>query len=148
MNKSEKTNTSAPFDNNPSIKSSKIRFLSMFANVIINSFKKKKKDKKPTILQSLTHWHIELDYSEHLLIIKKRNWFLIGVDTETYNFGKIRNIKIDEHILTADIFIKVYAGSIKTFYFRKSNAKDFRDKLMKAMQGSPSFDQFIDTNVD
>ena len=119
----------------------------MFANVIINSFKKKKKDKKPTILQSLTPWHIELDYSEHLLIIKKRNWFLIGVDTETYNFGKIRNIKIDEHILTADIFIKVYAGSIKTFYFRKSVAKDFRDKLMKAMQGSPSFDQFIDTSV-
>ncbi len=147
MTNTETKSNQTSFDNNPSIKSSKIRFLSMFANVIINSFKKKKKDKKPTILQSLTPWHIELDYSEHLLIIKKRNWFLIGVDTETYNFGKIRNIKIDEHILTADIFIKVYAGSIKTFYFRKSVAKDFRDKLMKAMQGSPSFDQFIDTSV-
>ena len=133
---------------NPSIKSSKIRFLSMFANALINSSHKKKKKKKPSILQSLTPWYIELDYSEHLLIIKKRNWFLIGVDTETYNFGKIRNIIIDEHILTADIYIKVYAGSIKTYYFRKSYAEDFRVKLMKAMEGSPSFDQFIDTNVD
>lgn len=73
------------------------------------------------LVDHITPYHLQVDGDSKTIEIKKRNWFLIGCDSKFYNFGQIRNIYIDEHLITADITIKVYAGVAKCYWLSKRN---------------------------
>ena len=86
---------------------------------------------------------LELDSEKKTLTVSKRNWFVVGIDTKSFNFGQIRNVLVDEHLLTASLTIRVYAGKIECHWLRKSDANKFRDALMatrgNAVDGSGVF---------
>jgi hypothetical protein len=73
---------------------------------------------------------LELDSEKKTLTVSKRNWFVVGVDTKSFNFGQIRNVLVDEHLLTASLTIRVYAGKIECHWLNKADANKFKDALM------------------
>ncbi|MGY6562885.1 MAG: hypothetical protein ACXITV_12355 [Luteibaculaceae bacterium] len=86
------------------------------------------------ILDVLTPWSIFLDLENELIVVSKRNWFLIGVDSQTAQFKYIRNIKIDQHFFGADIHIKAMGSSISAMNLEKSAAKKIRLALLEFNQ--------------
>jgi hypothetical protein len=80
-------------------------------------------------------FNLWLDSENKTLTVTKRNWFIVGIDTKSFNFGQIRNVFVDEHLLTASVTIRVYAGKIECHWFRKSDANKFRDALMATRSG-------------
>ncbi|MFW5804727.1 MAG: hypothetical protein ACOCWG_05810 [bacterium] len=79
----------------------------------------------------LNPWHIILDLEKLTITIKKRNWFLIGFDTQTYAFRFIRNVVVDTHLFGADISIKVMGGKIEAFCISKRIAKRIEEILVQ-----------------
>ena len=53
----------------------------------------------------LTPWIVILDTDLEIITVKKRNWYLIGVDIDTIPIRNIRNIFINEHKRCAIFFI-------------------------------------------
>jgi hypothetical protein len=107
----------------------------MIRNFLFDTSKNKSKktnySKRPPAIQLITPWILELDTSNNIIRFKKRNWYLIGTDTQTYKYVNVRNILIDEKIITADIHIKVYSGAISAYYFSKDQAKYFKACLLR-----------------
>lgn len=60
----------------------------------------------------LTPWRIEVDAKLKRISIKKRNWYLISVDENAFNFGTVRNIEVDKHLFGADLTIKAMGGQL------------------------------------
>lgn len=100
------------------------------------SKKAKSKEKRPSLINLITPWRLELDNRNKMIHFKKRNWFLIGVDTHSYKYVSVRNVLVNEYVLTADISIKVYSGSISAYYFTKGDANYFKKALLNEIESS------------
>lgn len=84
-------------------------------------------------------WHITINLAKETIEVKKRNSFLIGVDENVVNFKRVRSIKIDQHLIGADIHIKVVGGSLSVYCLSKSDAKKIKTILLEfndAQKGS------------
>lgn len=79
----------------------------------------------------LTPWKIIVDLNELTITIKKRNWFLIGFDTNTYAFKYVRNILIDSHLFGADIKVRVIGGNAEALSIPKKIALKIKDLLIQ-----------------
>lgn len=78
----------------------------------------------------LTPWKIIVDIDNKRIITIKRNWYLIGNEESTYNFKSVRNVVIKNYIFSADIGIRVFAGSVIVYAISKKDAREIRDLLM------------------
>ena len=76
-------------------------------------------------------WHIIIDTDEQTITIRKRNWHLIGSDEQTLAFNRVRSISIDEHLVGADIHIKVVGGMASIFCLSKGDARKTREILLE-----------------
>ncbi|MDY0217595.1 MAG: hypothetical protein RBS19_11640 [Bacteroidales bacterium] len=75
--------------------------------------------------QVLTPDRIEIEGNN--VIFKKRNKYLINVDSITVSISKISSIELDTSLLGTDIIIKTYgAGEIVGRKFTKSDAKKIK----------------------
>lgn len=74
-------------------------------------------------------WTISIDVNKQIIKVSKRNWFLIGVDTQTIQFNYIRSIEINEHLLGSDIIIKVIGGKAEAKYLPKNSCKKIKELL-------------------
>jgi len=116
-----------------SISSSKLRILSVFSHIVFARQKGNTLSGKALgVRDFIFPYHLSLDSKRKQIELKKRNWFALGVDSKTFNFGQVRNVLIDEHIITASLEVKVYAGNINVHWLRKRDAIKFRDALMSA----------------
>jgi len=79
----------------------------------------------------LNPWNIIVDMNELTLTVKKRNWFLIGFDSQKYSFRYIRSVSIDTHLFGADITIKVMGAQAKAFCISKKIAKEIEEVLIE-----------------
>ena len=99
------------------IKSSKLRFIVAIVPYILGNYQGKNiNGKQLGLLDFFTPFRLELNVNDGKILGCKRNWFLIGVDRKSFNFGQIRNVFINEGFLLGDIEIRVYAGKIRCFY--------------------------------
>lgn len=78
----------------------------------------------------LTPWRIIINTDEETITIRKRNYILIGVDEEVFAFRYIRRLKIDEHIIGADIEIKVVGGKVVACSLSKRDCKQIKRILI------------------
>lgn len=78
----------------------------------------------------LTPWHIIIDFQTETITIKKRNWYLIGVDEEVHAFKYIRRVQIDQHVFGADLEVKLFGGIARVFCLKKSSAKEIKEMLI------------------
>ncbi len=74
-------------------------------------------------------WEIIINTDEETIVVKKRNWHLIGKDEQLLAFRFIRNITIDQHMFGADIHIKIMGGKISAYSIPKKDAKTIREIL-------------------
>jgi hypothetical protein len=79
----------------------------------------------------LTPWHLELNLVETYIKVSKRNWYLIGVDTNVYSFRFIRNIKVDSHLFGADLEIRITGGVAKVYSIPKKDAKKIKELVIE-----------------
>lgn len=86
----------------------------------------------------LIPWRISVDTINQTITIEQRNWYLIGKDTTTMAFRFIRNVEINEHIIGADITVKVLGNTVTAYYISKSAAKNIKDILINFNQGNNS----------
>lgn len=85
-------------------------------------------------LDILCPWEITVDLDEEIITVEKRNWYLIGKDSTEIAFKYVRSIRIDEHLLGADIYVKVVGSMASALYLSKSAAKNIRNELMNYNQ--------------
>ena len=79
----------------------------------------------------LTPWTIIIDSNEQTITVRKRNKILIGVDEDTLAFRFIRRVKIDEHLIGADITIQAVGGKLTAKCLDKSACKRIKQILME-----------------
>lgn len=79
----------------------------------------------------LTPWTIIIDTDEQTITVSKRNRILIGVDEDTLAFRFIRRVKIDEHLIGADITIQAVGGKLTAKCLDKSACKRIKQILME-----------------
>ena len=84
----------------------------------------------------LTPWTIIIDSNEQTITVRKRNKILIGVDEDTLAFRFIRRVKIDEHLIGADITIQAVGGKLTAKCLDKSDCKRIKDLLMNYNKNS------------
>ena len=82
------------------------------------------------IINAATPWHIIVDTDEETITVRKRNLTMIGVDEEVLAFRFIRRIRIDQHLIGADIEIKAVGGTVTAYCLSKSDCKKIRQLLM------------------
>lgn len=113
------------------IRSSTLRFASLIGYMLIRKQTGSLLDGRAIAARDfLFPFSLELDSAKKTLTVRKRNWFVIGIDTKSFNFGQIRNVLVDEHLLTASLIIRVYAGKIECHWLSKADANKFKDALM------------------
>lgn len=81
-------------------------------------------------LDFLTPWRIIINTDEETITVRKRNYILIGVDEDVFAFRYIRRLKIDEHIIGADIEIKVVGGKAVVFSLSKRDCMQIKRILI------------------
>ncbi|MBQ5676673.1 MAG: hypothetical protein IIV45_16715 [Lachnospiraceae bacterium] len=86
------------------------------------------------LLSEITPWNVIVDTDEQTITIKKRNKILIGVDEETLAFHFIRRVKINEHIIGADITIQAVGGTLTAYCLSKSDCKKIKQILLEQNQ--------------
>jgi hypothetical protein len=79
----------------------------------------------------LNPWVIEVNFEEETITIEKRNWHLIGKDSDTLAFRFIRKITVNEHLFGADVYIKAIGGSVSGKYFPKRKIKAIKQELIE-----------------
>ena len=82
-------------------------------------------------LSEITPWRIIIDTDEQTITVSKRNKFLIGTDAETLAFRFIRRVKINEHIIGADITIQAVGGTLTAYSLSKSDCKKIKHILQE-----------------
>lgn len=128
-----------------SIKSSALRIFSFLAHVLHRSQEGRSLNNKSLgWVDFLTPYHLSLNSRLGQIEVRKRNWFGIGVDSKILNFGQVRNILVDEHIITASIEIRVFAGNISAHWLRKSDAGRFKEQLMTLKRKPDSVGMFLE----
>ncbi|MGE0636103.1 MAG: hypothetical protein AB7G44_03205 [Bacteroidia bacterium] len=94
-------------------------------------------------------WHLIVDIDKKQIVVKKRNWFLIGMDEKTYQFNTVRNVQINNHLFGSNILIQVYAGKAVAYCISKSEAQQIKEVLLnKNWSKSDSVDILIDTDSE
>lgn len=83
------------------------------------------------IINAATPWHIIVDTDEETITVRKRNLTMIGVDEEVLAFRFIRRIRIDEHLIGADIEIKAVGGTVTAYCLAKKDCKRIKQILME-----------------
>lgn len=83
------------------------------------------------IINAATPWHLIVDTDEETITVRKRNLTMIGVDEDVLAFRFIRRIKIDQHLIGADIEIKVVGGTVTAYCLSKSDCKKVKQILME-----------------
>ncbi len=83
------------------------------------------------IADAVTPWHLIVDTDAETVTVRKRNRYMIGVDEETLAFRFIRNIRIDQHLIGADIEIKAIGGTVTAYCLSKSDCKRIKQILME-----------------
>lgn len=81
-------------------------------------------------LNTITPWEVIVDTTEQTITVRKRNKYLIGVDEDTLAFRFIRRVKIDEHLIGADITIQAVGGKLTAKCLEKSACKRIKEILM------------------
>ena len=113
------------------VTSSRLRFLSLVAHLAFRRHLGTMLDGSKTLwVDFFFPFTLSLIPEDKQLEVSKRNWFGIGVDKKVFNFGQIRNVFVDEHVITASIRVKVYAGVIEAHWLRKAEARAFQKSLM------------------
>lgn len=84
----------------------------------------------------LTPWQLIIDTDEQTISVRKRNRILIGVDEETLAFRFIRRVKIDEHLIGADITIQAVGGKLTAKCLDKDDCKRIKEILMEYNKSS------------
>ena len=79
----------------------------------------------------LRPWTIIIDTDDQTITIRKRNSYFIGVDEDTLAFRFIRRVKIDEHLIGADITIQAVGGKLTAKCLDKSACKRIKQILME-----------------
>ena len=79
-------------------------------------------------------WRIKIDLDRKRINITKRNWYLISVDEDTFNFSSVRHVKIDKFLFGADLHIKMYSGTAKIYAIGKRDAEKIRDLLLDGIK--------------
>lgn len=75
-------------------------------------------------------WKIEVDIVRKRVNVSKRNWYLINVDEDTFQFGSVRHIQIDNSLFGADLHIKMYSGTASVYAISKRAARQIREMLL------------------
>lgn len=76
-----------------------------------------------------TPWKAEIDISNKIVTILKRNWHLISEDEDTFKFNSVRHISIDNYLFGADIHIKMFGGNASIYCIPKKDAKRIKELL-------------------
>ncbi len=82
----------------------------------------------------LAPWKICVDFELETITIKKRNWYLIGVNENVHAFRFIRNIDVHQRVFGADIEIKSFGSSSKAFCITKNEANEIKNALIEYNQ--------------
>ena len=82
------------------------------------------------MINAATPWHVIVDTDKETITIRKRNLILIGVDEEVYSFRYIRRIIIDEHLIGADIEIRITGGTAKAYCLAKKDVRKIKQILL------------------
>jgi hypothetical protein len=64
---------------------------------------------------------------------RRRNWYLISVDTQTLYLGDVIGIDIDKHLIGATIRIRTSGGSVVVKGFSKGQAGQVKDMCLQMM---------------
>ena len=83
------------------------------------------------IINAATPWHLIVDTDEETITVRKRNLTMIGVDEDVLAFRFIRRIRIDQHLIGADIEIKAVGGTVTAYCLSKSDCKRVKQILME-----------------
>ena len=83
------------------------------------------------IINAATPWHLSVDTDEETITVRKRNLSMIGVDEDVLAFRFIRRIRIDSHLIGADIEIKAVGGTVTAYSLSKSDCKRIKQILME-----------------
>lgn len=78
----------------------------------------------------LSPWKIIIDFNLETITIKKRNWYLIGIDEQVHAFRFIRKIQIDQHVFGADVEINLFGGTTRVFCLKKSETDEIKNLLI------------------
>ena len=113
------------------VRSSRLRFLSLVSHLFIRNQAGKTMTGEALALRDfLFGYGLKLDSVNKRIEVTKRNWFVSGVDSKTFNYGQVRNVLVNEHLITASVVIRVYAGNIEVHWLRKLEAQRFRHALI------------------
>ena len=82
------------------------------------------------IISAFTPWRIVVDTDAETITVRKRNFILIGVDEEVFSFRFVRRITIDEHLIGADLEIKVVGGTARVYCLSKRDCKQIKQMLL------------------
>lgn len=74
------------------------------------------------LLDWLVPWSITIDTDSEIVEIRKRNYYLIGVDRNVIPFRNIRQVTYDAHLFGADLSLKVYGAGVVTAKCLKKRA--------------------------
>lgn len=114
------------------IRSSTLRFITVIFPFIFGNYRGRDLNGDPiSFTHFFTPYIVELRGASRQLIVKKRNWYFIGVDRRSFNFGQIRNILINEHVLLGDIQIRMYAGTVDCYWIRKKSLRLLEDEILQ-----------------
>lgn len=79
-------------------------------------------------------WQIFVDFQKETIIVKKRNWYFIGVNENVHAFRFIRKINIHQRIFGADIEISSAGSSSKALCLKKEDANKIKEALIEYNQ--------------
>ena len=83
------------------------------------------------IINAATPWHLIVDTDEETITVRKRNLTMIGVDEDVLAFRFIRRIRIDQHLIGADIEIRAVGGTVTAYCLSKCDCKRIKQILME-----------------
>jgi len=84
----------------------------------------------------ITPWYLELNLDNTYVKLSRRNWYLIGIDTNIYSFRFIRSIRIDSHLFGADLELKVTGGVAKVYSIPKKEAIEIKNLVIDYNSGN------------
>ena len=82
------------------------------------------------VINAATPWHIIVDTDAETITVRKRNLTMIGVDEDVLAFRYIRRIRIDEHLIGADIEIKAVGGTATAYCLSKKDCCKIKQILL------------------
>ncbi|RZK45358.1 MAG: hypothetical protein EOO61_00045 [Hymenobacter sp.] len=75
-------------------------------------------------------WTVEVDTDHHFITVRKRNWYLIGVDENKFKFNSVKHIEIDQRLFGTDMFVRMHGSSLNIPCLKRRAANELRDLIM------------------